>query len=91
MFLADTIKSRFPQHAAVLASVSKENKVVLVATVGKATTQYFKAGDMLANMARHIDGRGGGRPTLAQGGGNKPENLVYALADVKNWIRHKLQ
>ena len=91
MFLADTIKSRFPQHAAVLASVNKENKVVLVATVGKATTQYFKAGDMLANMARHIDGRGGGRPTLAQGGGNKPENLVYALADVKNWIRHKLQ
>jgi len=33
-----------------------------------------------------VDGRGGGRPDMAQGGGNNPAALPGALESVKGWV-----
>ena len=33
-----------------------------------------------------LAGRGGGRPDMAQGGGNNPAALPAALESVKNWV-----
>ena len=42
-------------------------------------------------MARPIGGKGGGRPDLAQGGGDNPAELKAALAAVSDWVKLKLQ
>jgi alanyl-tRNA synthetase len=38
---------------------------------------------LLRSISHHIKGGGGGRPTLAQGGGSHPEGLEDALAAAK--------
>lgn len=90
LFLADQIKAKYLQHAAILATVTETKKVVLVVSVGQATTAFFKAGELLSKVTAHVAGRGGGRPTLAQGGGDRPENLAHALVEVLNWVEQKL-
>ena len=58
-----------------------------MAGVTKAETNKIKAGDLLKHVAIQIDGKGGGRPDMAQGGGNNPEALEGALASVTQWVK----
>ena len=46
-----------------------------------------KAGDLVRESAVHIDGRGGGRPDLAEAGGKDPSGLGDALAGVPELVR----
>jgi len=74
----------------VLLAGSAEGKVALVAGVhGKALTR-IKAGDLVADVARQIGGKGGGRPDLAQGGGEDSPRLAEALAGVAAWVAARL-
>ena len=41
------------------------------------------AGALLKLMAPHIDGRGGGKKDLAQGGGTKPSGIAAAFDAMK--------
>jgi alanyl-tRNA synthetase len=46
---------------------------------------------MLANhVARQVGGRGGGRPELAQAGGNDPSRVDQAISSVQGWVREQL-
>ena len=72
--------------AIILLSAVEGDKVALVAGVTKDLTDRFKAGDLLKHVAEQVDGRGGGRPDMAQGGGNNPAALPAALESVKNWV-----
>ena len=72
--------------AIILLSAVDGDKVALVAGVTKDLTDRFKAGDLLKHVAEQVDGRGGGRPDMAQGGGNNPAALPAALESVKNWV-----
>jgi len=38
-----------------------------------------------------VGGKGGGRPDMAQAGGNDPAKLEPALASVTDWVRDKLK
>jgi alanyl-tRNA synthetase len=49
-----------------------------------------KAGELVNMLAMQVGGKGGGRPDLAEAGGNQPENLDKALASVQNWVKEKL-
>jgi alanyl-tRNA synthetase len=49
-----------------------------------------KAGDLLSHIAGLIGGKGGGRPDLAQGGGEDGPALQQALADVPAWVAARL-
>jgi alanyl-tRNA synthetase len=86
----DQLKNKLGSAAVVLASVSGE-KVRLVAGVTPDRTDKIKAGELVNAVAQQIGGRGGGRPDMAQAGGNRPEALEAALGSVPAWVEERLQ
>ncbi len=81
----DQLKNKLGK-AAVIISTVVDGKVSLVAGVTKAETAQIKAGDLLKHVAEQIDGKGGGRPDMAQGGGNNASALPAALESVISWV-----
>lgn len=81
----DQLKNKLGTSAIVLAAVNGE-KVSLVAGVSKDATSKIKAGDLVNSVASQIGGKGGGRPDMAQAGGDQPENLPAALSSVAAWV-----
>ena len=72
----------------VLATVA-DGRVSLVAGVTPDLTGQIKAGELVNMVAQQIGGKGGGRPDMAQAGGNQPENLAQALAAVPAWVEQR--
>ncbi len=86
----DQLKNKLGTAAIVLATV-KAGKVSLVAGVTKDKTSQLKAGELVNAVARQIGGKGGGRPDMAQAGGNNPAALDEALKSVPDWVRSQIQ
>ena len=86
----DQLKNKLRSAAIVLASVQEPDKVVLIAGVTADQVAKVKAGDLVNVVAQKVGGRGGGRPDMAQAGGNDPAKLDEALAAVAPWVEAKL-
>lgn len=87
--MMDDIKNRIGEGVVVLG-VANEAKVNLIAGVTKNLTSKVKAGELVNFVASQVGGKGGGRPDMAQAGGDKPENLSAALESVNAWLQDKL-
>jgi len=85
----DQLKNKLGSAAIVLATV-KDDKVSLIAGVTKDKIGQIKAGDLVNMVAQQVGGKGGGRPDMAQAGGNDPAGLDKALADVPAWVNEQL-
>ncbi|VAW99489.1 Alanyl-tRNA synthetase [hydrothermal vent metagenome] len=85
----DQLKNKLGSAAVVLAAVDGE-KVSIVAGVSKDKTDVIKAGDLVNVVAEQVGGRGGGRPDMAQAGGNKPASLDGALKLVPGWVKQQI-
>ena len=85
----DQLKNKLGSAAVVLAS-HKNGKVSIIAGVTKAETDKVRAGDLANLVAEQCGGKGGGRPDMAQAGGNQPNNLPKALASVVPWVEKLL-
>ena len=85
----DQLKNKLGSAAIILAVVNG-GKVSLIAGVSKDQTGRVKAGDLVNFVAAQVGGKGGGRPEMAQAGGNDPAGLEKALADVPEWIRSQI-
>ncbi|MCW8924368.1 MAG: alanine--tRNA ligase, partial [Gammaproteobacteria bacterium] len=85
----DQLKNKLGSSAIVLAS-EEGGKVRLIAGVSKGLTNTIKAGDLVNVAAAEVGGKGGGRPDMAQAGGDKPENIPQALASAKAWLQTNL-
>ena len=86
----DQLKSKLGTAVIVLGTV-KGDKVSLVAGVTKDSMDKVQAGDLINYVAQQVGGRGGGRPDLAQAGGNNPSALQSALASVPAWVAQKIR
>ncbi len=86
----DQLKNKLGTAAVVIAAVNG-SKVSLCAGVTKAETKNIKAGELVNFVANQIGGKGGGRPDMAQAGGDQPENLATALASVADWVKDRVQ
>jgi alanyl-tRNA synthetase len=86
----DQLKNKLASAAVVLATVDGE-KISLVAGVTRDQTNRLKAGELVNMVATQVGGKGGGRPDMAQAGGNQPGNLDAALDSVPDWVRGQLQ
>jgi alanyl-tRNA synthetase len=85
----DHLKNKLGSAAIVLAAV-EDGKVRLVAGVTADRMDKIKAGDLVNVVAEQVGGKGGGRPDLAQAGGNDPSRLDAALKSVPEWVRTHL-
>jgi alanyl-tRNA synthetase len=86
----DQLKSKLRSAAIVLASVQAPDKIVLIAGVTQDQVAKVRAGDLVNVVAQKVGGRGGGRPDMAQAGGNDPARLDEALAAVAPWVEATL-
>ena len=85
----DQLKNKLGAAIVVLAS-SEAGKVSIIAGVTRAESKRIPAGDLANMVAVQCGGRGGGRPDMAQAGGDQPENLAAALESVIPWVESKL-
>jgi alanyl-tRNA synthetase len=81
MDVADRLKAKLGDDAAVIVGSVAEGRVSLVVAVTPALVERgVKAGEVVAAAAAVVGGGGGGRDTIAQAGGKDPEKLEEALA-----------
>ena len=76
--------------AVIVLAGANDGKAALVAGVNGSAAGKVKAGELLAHVASQINGKGGGRPDMAQGGGDDGPALSKALADVAGWVEQRL-
>jgi alanyl-tRNA synthetase len=86
----DRLKDKLAPAAIVLASVV-DDKVTLIAGVTKELAGRLHAGELVNQVAAGVGGKGGGRPDMAQAGGNNPAGLGAALDGVPGWVEQHLK
>ena len=76
------------ERGAVVALASAEGgkAAFVVATNERARELTLDAGALLRAGLAHVDGRGGGKADIAQGGGTKPEGIAAGLAAIRSEI-----
>ncbi len=85
----DRLKQKLGKSVVVLGSID-EGKVQLVAGVTRDAVSLIKAGDLVNVAAKHVGGKGGGRPDMAQAGGNEPAGMDAALAEVSKYVAERV-
>ena len=77
--------------AVVCLAVCTEGKPMLIAAMtDDLVKKGLKAGELIQTIVPAIDGRGGGKPDIAQAGGKNPDGIPQALAAASDWLRQKL-
>ena len=74
----DDMKSKIQSGIAVLGAKNNGKAFILVG-VTKDLNKKYHSGNIVKELAPVIGGKGGGRPDMAQAGGDRPENLDDAL------------
>lgn len=83
------VRGRLPtDRPAVVAlfSVVKGRPLTVIATNEAARGRGVKAGELVRAAAKTLGGGGGGKPDLAQGGGQNPDAIEDALATVERLV-----
>ena len=89
--LIDRLKNQLKSGVVVLASVTGDEVAFVVGvTADLVKNRGLHAGKIMQSIAQLADGRGGGRPELAQGGGKNPSKVDAALAATKQIIENQL-
>jgi alanyl-tRNA synthetase len=86
----DQFKERMTNGVMVLGA-SREGKVFILVGVTPGLTERVHAGNLVKEIVKEVGGSGGGRPDMAQAGGNQPEKLGDALALAERLIEERLK
>jgi alanyl-tRNA synthetase len=87
MEIADRVKGKLGDAAAIVLGTAVQGRVHLVAAVTPALVKRgVKAGDVVKVAAQVAGGGGGGRDTMAQAGGRDPEKLPDAIEAARKAI-----
>jgi alanyl-tRNA synthetase len=87
--LVDQLREKVGSGVVVLGSAT-DGKVALIAGVTKDLTGRIQAGKIVGQVAQKVGGKGGGRPDMAEAGGDKPEALDAALNETYNVVESML-
>ncbi len=81
----DQVRAKLGNAAVVTASMSRGSGAALIDASGNvgAVDAGFDANKVIQSALPAIDGRGGGKPTMAHAGGKKPEGLDDALLEIR--------
>lgn len=83
--LASEVRNRLGSRPAVVALFSpNDSKVNFVVGVNEAgQDKGLAAGKLVPSFAGELEGRGGGKPDMAQGGGSNPAGVKAAIAALR--------
>jgi alanyl-tRNA synthetase len=84
--LVDNMRNKLGSGVVVLGSV-QDGKVALIVGVTNDLTPRVQAGKIIAEVAKKVGGKGGGRPDLAEAGGSEPGALDSALKSSVDVVR----
>jgi alanyl-tRNA synthetase len=91
MEIADRVKGKLGDNAAIVLGTAVDGRVHLVAAVTPALVERgVRAGEVVKVAAQVAGGGGGGRDTMAQAGGRDPEKLPEAIEAARAAIVHAL-
>ncbi|MDI6600723.1 MAG: alanine--tRNA ligase [Thermoanaerobacteraceae bacterium] len=89
--LNDMLKTRLKSGVILLAGI-EDDKVNLVASVTQdIIDKGIKAGDIIKEVSAILNGSGGGRPDMAQGGGKDRSKIEEAFDVCRRYIEEKLK
>ena len=88
--LADQLRDKL-RSGVVALGAANDGKVSLLVVVTKDLVGRLKAGELIKEMAIEVGGTGGGRPEMAQAGGNNPDGLNPALEKVFGLVQKALE
>jgi alanyl-tRNA synthetase len=80
--IGDRLRDRLPSGVIVLGTVIDGRPSLLSMVTPDLVKRGVRAGDIVKEVATILDGRGGGRPDLAEAGGKDPAKLDEALGAV---------
>ncbi len=86
--LSDQFKQKIGSGVVVLAAVIND-KVSLIVSVTPELTTKFNAGDIVKKLSAIVNGTGGGRPDMAQGGGADVMKIDELMVRAKEFISQK--
>ena len=76
--LSDTLLARIKSGVVVLGRTG-DGKVSLIVRTSPDLSKRVPAGQVIKELAPMVGGKGGGKPDMAEGGGNQPDKLTDAL------------
>ncbi|KIX11640.1 alanine--tRNA ligase [Dethiosulfatarculus sandiegensis] len=88
--LSDTLRDRIGSGVVVLGAKAGK-KALLLVLVTKDLVKKVHAGNLVKALAPMVGGGGGGKPDLAQAGGQNPDGLPQAMAKAPELVREQLQ
>ncbi len=74
-------------NAVVVLGMEESEKVSLLVAVGPKALGHFKANELIQSFLPLIDGKGGGKPELAQAGGAKKSGLEAVILLARKMIQ----
>lgn len=90
--LVDELKNRLESGVVTLASVNGDAVAFVVGvTSDLVKNRGLHAGKIISELTQLADGRGGGRPELAQGGGKSPNKVNAAIDAATEIIKKQIQ
>ena len=90
--LVDELKNRLESGVVALAAVNGDAVAFVVGvTSDLVKNRGLHAGKIISELTQLADGRGGGRPELAQGGGKSPRKVNAAIAAATEIIKKQIQ
>jgi alanyl-tRNA synthetase len=87
--MGDRLRDSLQSGVIVLGTVLEGKPALLAMVTPDVVKQGVRAGDIIREVAPEIEGRGGGRPELAEAGGKDPSGLDRALSAVADVIIDK--
>ena len=90
--LVDELKNRLESGVVALASITgNEVAFVVGVTSDLVKDRGLHAGKIISELTQLADGRGGGRPELAQGGGKNPNKVNAAIDAATEIIKKQIE
>lgn len=87
--IATNIRANFKDQPAVVVLGAKDGDKVpfVIGVTATAVARGIKAGELVKTLSSYIDGRGGGKPDMAQGSGTNIEGLAAGFRAVTDVIK----
>ncbi|MCC5834467.1 MAG: alanine--tRNA ligase [Opitutales bacterium] len=81
--LATKIFAKMDKGLLVVGAAIQDKATLIAMASPEAIADGFKAGDIIRELTARLDGRGGGKPDFAMGGGSRTDSIDSVL---KGWL-----